>query len=421
MTLWTKDLSEITGAEVQTFCDQKEREGLRLDYKKEIPKKLANIVAAFANTHGGLILIGVDADKTHNLPIRPLGGMTMEKGIEERITSMCQSKIYPPVEFEISQVLDNPENPGTGLVVLRVPVSPEAPHAIDGKVYERVRSQNDGKEFYEHADIENIRHLLDRRASHERIREGEIQKEIRRAVARLGPSREELREMVRAKGQSPETLGIPLLPLRWFSVIPLYPWRDVCTPGACYRSLSGFIDGPVDQVQRVPGGASGLRFHPGSISSSPPRKVPMGYASASRLGHIFEAELPDEAGFSADWSWDSFIGEPSQHLFMDFTKARELAKRALVRASDFFEMDMADPPAYLQLSLGILDALHFRMYDTRHQPRDLQRAGGTYPDQDFRAQVTVPYASLSGEVGSTLGPLLTELEFGFDRPTAPSK
>jgi hypothetical protein len=45
------------------FCQTKQAEGARLDYKgTAFPKDLAKIIAAFSNTLGGLILLGVDAD-----------------------------------------------------------------------------------------------------------------------------------------------------------------------------------------------------------------------------------------------------------------------------------------------------------------------------------------------------------------------
>lgn len=417
MSLWSKDLNQITGADVVSFCDLQEKEGLRLDYKREIPPKLANIVAAFANTRGGLVLLGVKADKVDNIPNRPLSGMAKDIGIEEKITSMCLSKIYPPVGFEISRVLDNPETPGTGLVVIRVPESPEAPHAIGGKVYERVNSQNDGSEFIAHADIENIRHLLERRANSERLREEEIQKEIRRALVQLGSSRSELREMVRQLGHSPEEFGIPLLPLLWFSVIPLYPWRNICTPPACYHSLVSYRGHTADQFQRVPGGAHGLRFHPESL----PRRVPMGYSSASCLGHIFDAELPTEPGFNLDCKREWFLQDPSACLFLDFSRSKELAVKTLSRARFFFERGQIEKPGYLQLSLGVLDAFRFRMYDTKSISQDLRSAGNPYVDEHFTARVTVPYTQFRDESLKASASLLTDLEFGFDRPTAPTE
>jgi len=415
MSLWYKGLDKITGADVVAFCDLCEKEGLRLDYKKEIPKGLAKIVAAFANTRGGLVLLGVKANKTENTPVRPLVGMAKDIGIEEKITSMCLSKIYPPVEFEISPVLDNPEAPDTGFVVIRVPESPEAPHSIDGKVYERVTSQNDGIEFIDHAHIANIRHLLERRANTERVREEAIKKEIRRALVQLGPSRNELREMVRLLGHSPEEMDIPLLPLRWFSAIPLYPWRNVCTPAACHTSLVDFLDEPGGRLQRVPGGTHTLRFHPGSL----PRKVPMGYVSTGCLGHIFEAELPIEPGSNLKWKKDQIVKDPTQCFFLDFKRSHDLAMKTLERARHFFGAGSVEKPGYLQLTLGILDAFRFRMYDNNTAvPEELRRSGGPYIDEHFQASVTVPYAQFETESLKAMGSLLTELEFGFDRPTA---
>jgi hypothetical protein len=62
-------------------------EGARLDYKGiAFPKDLSKTIAAFANTLGGLIILGVDADKKTNTPIwPPVAGMPMEAGLSERV------------------------------------------------------------------------------------------------------------------------------------------------------------------------------------------------------------------------------------------------------------------------------------------------------------------------------------------------
>ena len=59
-------------------------EGPRLDYKAEIPKELQKVVAAFANTLGGIILLGIEANRATNRPVWPPKGMQKVTGIEKR-------------------------------------------------------------------------------------------------------------------------------------------------------------------------------------------------------------------------------------------------------------------------------------------------------------------------------------------------
>jgi hypothetical protein len=239
MSLWHKPMDAITFADVDAFCQTMQTEGMRLDYKLDRPKDLAKLVAAFANTNGGLILLGVEADPTTNKPIwPPLKGMLSQKGVEEAVISIARDAIYPPATVQVSPVLENSHLPGHVVVVVRVDESREAPHAVDDgrKVYERTGSTT---KPYDFACIDRIRHLLERREKIEEHREA-----IRReAIARAERIMEEA-----------------LRPLAWVSVIPVYPWRDLCSLNACFESQvrrCRAVRTPAmyREPQRIPGGA----------------------------------------------------------------------------------------------------------------------------------------------------------------------
>jgi predicted HTH transcriptional regulator len=141
MSIWHKEIDQITFADVDTFCLAGIAEGTRLDYKVDVPKELAKIVAAFANTLGGMIMLGVDADRTTNKPIwPPTKGMLSKRGIDEQITQICRDNIYPPVQPQISDVLPNEKLPGHVVTVVRVDESREAPHAINNGRHVYVRT-----------------------------------------------------------------------------------------------------------------------------------------------------------------------------------------------------------------------------------------------------------------------------------------
>ena len=65
--MFTKPIDEITFEDVQSFC-QEWAEGIRVEYKREIRvnTQIPKIVSSFANTYGGIFLIGVEADQTKN-------------------------------------------------------------------------------------------------------------------------------------------------------------------------------------------------------------------------------------------------------------------------------------------------------------------------------------------------------------------
>lgn len=80
--MFTKPIDEITFEDVLSFR-QESPKGVRVEYKTVI-KYIPKIVSSFANTHGGIFLIGVDADQTNNR-VTSIPGIPQRNGIEEQI------------------------------------------------------------------------------------------------------------------------------------------------------------------------------------------------------------------------------------------------------------------------------------------------------------------------------------------------
>jgi len=162
--MFSEPITEISFEKVQNFCKENLPEGIRLDYKEDFPRDLAKTISAFANTYGGLILIGVE-ETDRGTPMLPIKGIPLERGLEERITGTALRGIYPPVfpETKVCQFAsEGSESPDRAVVVIRVQESHDAPHAIENKtkVYIRVDRQN---EPYELADVDQILVLKSRR------------------------------------------------------------------------------------------------------------------------------------------------------------------------------------------------------------------------------------------------------------------
>lgn len=81
--LLSTDLSQVTFADVVEFCQRKEKEGVQFDYKKELTS-LAKDFAAFSNSRGGIILIGVDEHKEFGYPTT-WEGVNNDKKLLEKI------------------------------------------------------------------------------------------------------------------------------------------------------------------------------------------------------------------------------------------------------------------------------------------------------------------------------------------------
>jgi len=96
MRLLTAPITSIQWADVVAFCEMGLPESTTLDYKREMPSELERTIAAMANTSGGVILIGVDEDRTSTKPVLPIVGIPLVRGLPERITNVCIANLTPP-------------------------------------------------------------------------------------------------------------------------------------------------------------------------------------------------------------------------------------------------------------------------------------------------------------------------------------
>src|SRR6266700_2587627 len=123
-SIFGKPLSEVIIQDVKIFCDKQVREGISLDYKSELTSKsLLKTMAAFANTRGGFIIVGVD-DKDDK-PKLPVEGIEWKESLPLSVTSMIVDNIYPYLSVDVH--VCEPEN-GKTFVLVYVPESHEAPH-----------------------------------------------------------------------------------------------------------------------------------------------------------------------------------------------------------------------------------------------------------------------------------------------------
>jgi len=245
MSLFTKPINEIAIDDVEVFCKQDVGEGVRLEYKNDFSGKNANRqiakeIAAFANTYGGLLLIGVDEEDRK--PKLPILGIDFSDGLEEKIVSIALKGINPPVFPEI-QICKLKGNPKKVVIVIRVQESDETPHRVeqDTKVYIRVASQSEPQL----ARFEEIEWLINRRekaiANRERL--------LRRAYQRFAEKYKENKPGVK-------------LACRGMSIIPLFPHGELTK----YSNLPTISS---DTAVRFPSGEFPENLHNGvSIQES---------------------------------------------------------------------------------------------------------------------------------------------------------
>ncbi len=405
MSLWYKEVESITFSDIEAFCCQGIAEGLRLDYKSQIPGELQKLVAAFANTLGGLIIFGVEADKSTNKPVWPARGMPQVNGIEERITAICRDNIYPPVRPLVSGIIDNPAYPGTTLVVVRVDESPEAPHAVKGIIYERTGSQGKPHDL---SHIDRISYLLRRRGRIEEQRRDQLDRELKRACSQLVEIRLRLGERSGLQRMPIEPPGPRGVPLRWASVIPVYPWRELCAPKDCFDALELFEFEGTSSRQRVPGGAfARIRTGIGMTDES----GESGCFSISSKGHVFAMECAMETVSYAEMRLK--LKKPKSaypSLRLDHTK--QFAVQVFQAASKFYRQPQVELPGYILLSIGLIDVLGSQMINDEGMSKAHQ--GSRFIDEDFGADVSVSAHQFLSSPLEAAKPLFEELKFGFD-------
>ena len=221
---------EITFEDVQAFCSEWQ-EGVRVEYKQEITKDVPKIVSSFANTQGGIFIIGVKENEPNNEEPFTIVGIPNTGGIEERIVQSAITGIYPPVMPEVI-IVKVPETENV-IVIVRVDESHHAPHAIQNstKVYIRHANITQPYEKPQLAQMDYIEYLLNRRQDAQGITQQIIEQIEVRTHKFCDPGMPNMTVMMR----------------------PVFPYRPVISPAAIYELYNNWL-----MVKRVVGGVSCL-------------------------------------------------------------------------------------------------------------------------------------------------------------------
>ena len=164
--MFAKPIDSITFEDVEAFCRSGVREGIVLDFKKDFPTRLNKAIAAFANTYGGLLLIGVDENPATGQAAIPICGVQLMPGLRERVVRTALDGIYPPVIPETRVVEFKSQRSRAAndraVVIVRVHESEMGSHAVDKRttVYLRVDNVSDP---YRKATVEEVEWFLNKR------------------------------------------------------------------------------------------------------------------------------------------------------------------------------------------------------------------------------------------------------------------
>ncbi len=124
MEILTKKLSEFSFDDVVSFAEEKNSEGMQLDYKEELPDKmkLAKLVCAFANTRGGVIVVGIRENRKTGEPTKWEG---IDDGRHDEYIAQVIGNISPIPSFGVHKTNDNN---GKVFLLLRIYEGNETPY-----------------------------------------------------------------------------------------------------------------------------------------------------------------------------------------------------------------------------------------------------------------------------------------------------
>jgi len=212
MDLYSKPITDIAYADILAFLDAKHPESQILDYKSAWIEHPARVMAAFANTDGGIMLIGVTEEDKTGIPLSPPPGINLGEGedaIKRQVESAAYDAVYPPFFPEV-QVCPKDDDPSKAVILVRVAQSHQTPHCTDDRqrAYVRVQSQNRFTE--RQAYLEEWHWLLDRRKAAIELRESMLARTRDRAT------------LIRASATQPA----PRQAMLEAYAVPLYPDRS---------------------------------------------------------------------------------------------------------------------------------------------------------------------------------------------------
>lgn len=152
-----KNVQDLTLADIDKLIVEGVGESKTIDYKRDLEfrtaekkKEFLADVSSFANSSGGYLIYGVDADKIAGKPVKIAGTklikpdqetLEMQQIIRDNITPRIPNVEIQPIEFENDKYV----------VVIHIPKSWAAPHMIKSSVFYTRRSN--GKDPLDMSEI----------------------------------------------------------------------------------------------------------------------------------------------------------------------------------------------------------------------------------------------------------------------------
>jgi len=130
--------------DLERIVRERIEESARLEFKRQLPEPgqndvLAKDMAAIANTEGGVIIYGIEQDKTGRA--KTLFPFPVA-GVAERVTLVAQNSLDEPLALGSVRSIISEDQEGLGFLVVEVPRSERAPHFFQGAAWGRTSKGN---------------------------------------------------------------------------------------------------------------------------------------------------------------------------------------------------------------------------------------------------------------------------------------
>lgn len=137
----TESHSRVSGMKLKDLKSLvRQGESIQLEFKLKAnhPEKIVREIVAFANTKGGILLIGVGDDKS-------IPGLKFADEEEYMLVRAIERNCFPPILYEIERININDERE---VLIFSIPMSLEKPHYVkldnddNPKAYVRVADRS---------------------------------------------------------------------------------------------------------------------------------------------------------------------------------------------------------------------------------------------------------------------------------------
>lgn len=139
MDVLIKSINTFSFEDIVAFCKDGYPEDIEIDYKRQYPQKgIEKFLAAFSNTRGGVIIIGVEEEKKSGRPINWDGISDDAKVVEKIYQESCN--VTPQPSFEVHKT--NPGESGKVFILVRIFEGDKTPYYVQNDSNIWIRTGN---------------------------------------------------------------------------------------------------------------------------------------------------------------------------------------------------------------------------------------------------------------------------------------